>query len=97
MPGKKMPPKKGLMIMIGMGKPRGKPMGKPMAKGKMAGKEDYEESPAMERKEYGLLNKAVKAPAMKKAMPKKPAAKMPGGIKTMAKGKKGSGSQGRGY
>jgi len=50
-----MSPKKGLglMVMIGVGKPKGK-MGKP-------------------------------------------AAKKPGGIKTMPKGKRGSGSQGRGY
>jgi hypothetical protein len=85
MPGKKMPPKKGLglMIMIGAGKPKGK-MGKPM--------KDDEESPAMERKEMSLMNKAMKKPAAKK-----PAAKKPSGIKTMPKGKPGSGSQGRGY
>jgi hypothetical protein len=94
MPGKKMPPKKGLglMIMIGAGKPKGPmgKMGKPM-------KDDYEESPAMERKEYGMLKQATKKPAAKKPMAKKPAAKKPGGIKTMPKGKPGSGSQGRGY
>lgn len=71
MPGKKMPPKKGLglMLMIGMGKPKGK-MGKPM-------KDDYEESPAMERKEYGMLKQAMKKPAAKKPVAKKPAAKKP--------------------
>lgn len=92
MPGKKMPPKKGagLMIMIGMGKPMAK------GKGKMNGKDDYEESPAMERKEYGMLKQAMKKPA-KKAAAAKPAAKKPGGIKMMPKGKPGSGSQGRGY
>lgn len=76
-----MPPKKGLglMVMIGIGKPKGK-MGKPM-------KNDDDESPAMERKEMAMLKKAMK----------KPAAKKPGGIKTMPKGKRGSGSQGRGY
>jgi hypothetical protein len=42
----------------------GKPMGKPMAKGK--GKMKDEESPAMERKEMSLLNKAMKKPAAKK-------------------------------
>lgn len=91
MPAKKMPPKKGLglMVMIGIGKPKGK-MGKPM-------KDDDDESPAMERKEYGMLKQAMKKPAAKKPMAKKPAAKKPGGIKTMPKGKPGSGSQGRGY
>lgn len=88
MPGKKMPPKKGLglMIMIGAGKPKGPmgKMGKPM--------KDDDESPAMERKEMAMLKKA-----MKKPVAKKPAAKKPGGIKTMPKGKPGSGSQGRGY
>lgn len=70
MPGKKMPPKKGagLMVMIGLGKPK--------AKGKMNGGE---------------------APMMPKKAMKKPSAKKPGGIKTMPKGKPGSGSQGRNY
>lgn len=69
MPSKKMPPKKGLglMIVVGMGRPKGK-MGKPM-------KDDYEESPAMERKEYGMLKQAMKKPAAKKPAAKKPMAK----------------------